>query len=68
MKKTTQNLKLKFNKNVDKVMKTQADLSMVLKNKILVSQPESSKQSLISRMNQSANKISRFKGKIEILD
>lgn len=51
-------MEIKFNKKIETLKKTQAEMKMELKNPM--TQPENSKKVLTHRMNQAKYKISGF--------
>lgn len=67
MKKTVQNMRTKFSKEIEALRKTQAEI-MELKNKQIIIQLENWSGGLTSRMNQIKDRIPWFKGKVEKLN
>lgn len=62
MKKTIQDMRNKFSKEIEALRKTQAEI-IELKNKQIIIQLENLSGSLTSRMNQTKDRMPWFKGR-----
>lgn len=66
MTKRIQNLKTEFNKEIQTLARTQDEMKMDWKSPII--QPEKSKETLTSRMNQAGDRLSGLEDKVQDLD
>lgn len=62
MTKRIQNLKTEFNKEIQTLARTQDEMKMDWKSPII--QPEKSKETLTSRMNQAGDRLSGLEDKV----